>query len=152
MDLRQNELKTLTLKLVIPLAIVSFVLFTKWWYTLPVDAPGTMYRGFPFPYIGSAWHTSLAFQFFVIEFIADVLVYFLIVLSLVLFVNRYLITVKVHKGLTILLWSLSAIVLGFSLLICSSGNNIFYIKRPYHMEIKHTGYQFLWNEVQRPED
>jgi len=50
------------IKIAILLAIVSFPVFTIWWYAIPVDGVDTIYWGFPFPYIGEGWHTSGAMQ------------------------------------------------------------------------------------------
>lgn len=36
-----EKMKSLIFKIVIPLTIVSFATFTKWWYASPVDAPDT---------------------------------------------------------------------------------------------------------------
>jgi hypothetical protein len=66
--------RQLTLKLIIPITIISFAFFTKWWYALPVDAPDTMYWGFPFAYIGDGWGSSMTLQIFLIEFISDLLI------------------------------------------------------------------------------
>lgn len=56
-------MKQLTLKLIIPLTVISFAIFTKWWYALPADAPDTMFHGFPFPFVCEGWHSSMTLQF-----------------------------------------------------------------------------------------
>ncbi len=63
--------------ILIPVTIISFAVFTKWWFTVPVDAPDTMYWGFPFAFVGEGWHTSMSLQIFVMELIADLIFYFL---------------------------------------------------------------------------
>jgi hypothetical protein len=146
MTWKKNEILKQALQLVMPITILLFALFTKWWNVLPVDAPYTVYRGFPFPYAGRAWHTSGALQIFVLEFIADLLVYFLFVFCFVLFVNSLFKKRKPHKMLTITLWSLSLVVLSIGLLIGANKDNLFYLKRPYEMKIKKTGFEFWWDK------
>ena len=78
LGLHRKQMKQLTLKLIIPLSVISFATLTKWWYALPVDAPGTYLTGFPFPFVCNGWHTSMSLQIFAIEFFVDFLTYFLI--------------------------------------------------------------------------
>lgn len=144
-------MRQLTLKLVIPITIISFAFFTKWWYALPVDAPDTMYWGFPFVYIGEGWGSSMTLQIFLIEFIADLLLYFMFWFFIITFTNYYIIKISPYKAFTILLWSLSTIVIGFNTLIWSDKDNTFYMKREYKFETLTTGYEFVWDNVQRPD-
>ena len=134
-----------------PLTIISFGTFTKWWYTLPVDAPDTLYSGFPFPFVGDGWHTSMSLQFFVIELIADIFIYFLICFSIVFGINKYLIKIKTHKIVTIGLWTISGIIIFSAAFIASFPEHVFYFNRPYDMEIMETGYKFFWQYTERPD-
>jgi hypothetical protein len=144
-------MKGLTLKLVLPITIISFALFTKWWYALPVDAPETMYTGFPLIYAGPGWHTSLSFQIFIAEFFVDFLVYFLCWFLLTYTINRFWFTIKMHRVASIALWLLSILlIIGWSFII-SIGDNIYYPKRPYNIKVMETGYKFFWQHTQRPD-
>jgi hypothetical protein len=144
-------MKQLTWKLIIPLTVISFGTITKWWYTLPVDAPDTLYCGFPFPFVGDGWHTSMSLQIFVIELIADILVYYLIWFVIVFCINKYLTKIKTYKIVTIGLWTISGIIILGASYIASFPENIFHIKRPYDMEIMQTGYKFVWQHTERPD-
>lgn len=144
-------MKQLTWKLILPLTIISFGTITKWWYTLPVDAPDTLYSGFPFPFVGDGWHTSMSLQIFVIELIADILIYFLIWFAIVFCINKYLTKIKTYKIVTIGLWTISGIIIIGASYIASFPENIFHFKRPYDMEIMETGYKFLWQHTERPD-
>ena len=144
-------MKHLTFKLVIPLTIISFASFTKWWYALPADAPDTIFTGFPFPFVCQGWHTSMSLQIFLIEFFADLLIYFLGWFILLLCVDRFAIKIKTHKIVTICLWILSVLFIAFSAIAVSNKDNLFYIKRPFDMEVKETGYKFVWQDVERPD-
>lgn len=144
-------MKQLTWKLILPLTVISFATITKWWYTLPVDAPDTLYSGFPFPFVGDGWHTSMSLQIFVIELIADILIYFLIWFAVVFNINKYLTKIKTYKVVTIGLWAITGILILGASFIARSPEHIFYFKRPYNMEIMETGYKFVWQHTERPD-
>jgi len=144
-------MKSLTFKIIIPLTIISFATLTKWWYALPVDSPDTMFTGFPFPFVCEGWHTSMSLQIFVTEFIADLLTYFLSWFILAFYINRFVVKLKIYKAVTIVLWTLSGLIIAFATLLAANKNNLFYIKRPFKMEIMETGMQFGWQHIERPE-
>jgi hypothetical protein len=144
-------MRQLTLKVIIPATIISFAVFTKWWYALPADAPDTMYWGFPFVYIGEGWGSSMTLQIFLFEFIADLLVYFLFWFSIIWLIDYLIVKINPYKALTIFLWSLSTIIIAFNTLIWSNKDNTFYTKREYKFDVLTTGYQFEWDNVQRPD-
>ena len=106
-------MKTLSLRLVLPLTIISFAFITKWWYALPEDAPDTVYTGFPLVCSGTAWHTSGAFQIFVTEFFTDFLFYFLVWFILTYCINRFWFSIKPPRLVTIIVWSLSILIIVF---------------------------------------
>ncbi len=144
-------MKNWVLKLVLPLTVISFGTFTKWWYALPVDAPDTMFTGFPLAYTCPGWHTSLSLQIFVTEFIIDILFYFLFWFIIVFFISRFLTKLKTNIWVTIILWSISGLFIAFGTLLTANNDNIFYIKRPYEMEVLQTGYEFIWQQTERPD-
>jgi len=61
--------------ILLPIIITSMLIFTKWWYVLPVDGPDVLFWGFPFAFIGEGFHTSMSFQIFLLNWLADVLCY-----------------------------------------------------------------------------
>lgn len=144
-------MKGLTLKLILPLTIISFATVTKWWYALPVDAPDTLFAGFPFPYVCEGWHTSMSLQIFVTEFIFDFLTYFSFWFLLVFCIDRFLIKIITQKILTIVLWALSGLIISGTILIASDSNHIYYVKRPFDISIMETGYKFVWQQTTRPD-
>jgi prepilin signal peptidase PulO-like enzyme (type II secretory pathway) len=146
-----SRMKSLTFKIVIPLTIISLATLTKWWYALPVDAPDTMFTGFPFPFVCDGWHTSLSLQIFVTEFIADLLTYFLFWFIVIFSINRFAVKLKVDKAITIGLWTLSGLIMAFATLLASNKDNLFYVKRPFKMEVMETGFQFGWEHKERPD-
>ena len=144
-------MKQLTWKLILPFTVISFGTITKWWYALPVDAPDTLYSGFPFPFVGDGWHTSMSLQIFVLELFADFLIYFLFWFTVIFCVNKFWTKIKTNKIVTIGLWTISGlIIIGASCIACFP-EHIFYIKRPYDMEIMETGFKFVWEHTDRPD-
>ena len=144
-------MKQLTYKLILPLTFISFATMTKWWYALPLDAPGTLLAGFPFPFVCEGWHTSLSLQIFVTELLIDFLTYFLFWFGLAFCINRFLTKINPHKILTIVLWALTGLVVIGATLIASNSNNLFYVKRPFDIDVMETGYKFVWQNTERPD-
>ena len=146
-----RTVKQLIWKLILPLTIISFATCTKWWYVLPVDAPDTMLTGFPFPFVGPGWHTSMSLQIFMTEFIIDILVYFAFCFLLIYCIDRYLRRIKVSKPLAIILLTFSGLIVTGTLFIASDSTNIFNVKRPWKMDVMTTGYKFTWQHQERPD-
>ena len=130
------------------MTIITFVVFTKWWYTLPLDAPDTVFIGFPLPYVCNGWHTSMSLQFFIFEFLIDILTYFSIYIILILGFHRFIYNIKPHKILVKSLYSLAILCLLLTSFIVINPNHLFHIKRDFNIEIMETGYKFIW---QNPE-
>jgi hypothetical protein len=132
--------------------VISFTVFTKWWYVLPVDGPDTMMAGFPLPYVSDGWHTSLSLQIFVIELLVDLLCYFLFWFIVVFCVDRFAIKIKLHKVVAIFLLSTAGLSIYSLFFVASISDNLVYLKRPFDAETLVTGYKFVWNENQRPDN
>ncbi len=96
-------MRKLTFKLVIPLTILSFVFFTKWWYASLIDIENNYFYGFPLAYNIKGFHTSMAEQFFIKEFFIDITVYFGFWYLLVYSFNRFIKKIRVNLFFTFLL-------------------------------------------------
>ena len=118
---------------------------------MPVDAPDTMFTGFPLAYTCPGWHTSMSLQIFVIEFIVDFFTYFLFWFVLIFCIDRFLTKVKTYKWATVGLWIVSGLFFALGTLFATYGDNIFYIKRPFDMQILETGYEFIWQRTEQPD-
>ena len=136
--------------ILIPVTIISFSVFTKWWFTVPVDAPDTMYWGFPFAFVGEGWHTSMSIQFFVMELIADLIFYFLFwyVCYRLLRKKLYNLGNKIPQSIT---WTLAAIITIVAILIVIISNPVIHVKRTYEWKLISSGYQFIWQNKPRPQ-
>jgi len=144
-------IKYLTWRLILPLTIVSFGTFTKWWYVLPVDAPDTMMIGFPLAFISDGWHTSMSLQIFIFEFVLDFLIYFLFWFLFIILIDRYLARIKIAKTLTGILWIFSTIIFSVAIFIASFPEQIFEMKRDWDMQVLVTGYKLTWTHQDRPD-
>lgn len=144
------NMKELSWKLVLPLTIISFFVFTKWWYVLPVDGPDTMMSGFPLIWVSDGWHTSLSLQIFVTEFIIDISVYFLFWFAVVFTFNRFILVIKVPRIITIFLLGLATLICTFAFFIGTMPEHIYLRKRDFDIEVLTTGYKFIWEHQDRP--
>jgi hypothetical protein len=147
-----EKMRQLTWKIVIPLTLISFVVFTKWWYVLPIDAPDTMMVGFPLPYACDGWHTSMSLQIFFSELMIDSLTYFLFWFIIIFSINRFIARIIVRKIVSIFLLSIAGLFICGLALIAFNPTNVFYLKRPFDAEMLVTGYKFVWDGQTRPEN
>lgn len=144
-------MKQMTINLTLPLTIISMFCITKWWFALPIDGPEKFYWGFPFPFLGEGFHTSMSLQFFVLEFLADFMLYFTVVKLLALACTKWHPTFQTPKIFTKTVWVLTFILFtGFSFIV-STSNPIFKIKRNYDWRVIETGYIFIFQATPRPD-
>lgn len=124
---------------------------TKWWYALPVDGPDKLYWGFPLAFMGEGFHTSMSLQFFVLEFLADFVVYFTVIFLLLVAFTKWFPSFQIPKLITKTIWVLTLILLiGFGFIVTTS-NPIFKIKRNYDWKVLQTGCIFIWQKTPRPD-
>ena len=135
-------MKTLHTKLVLPLTIISFGLFTKWWYVLPLDARHTYLWGFPFAWVGEGWQTSGALQFFLLEAVVDFIVYYLCWFMAIYGLTRY-IKFTINKPTHYILRSVAVlIIIGYAVVISLSYPTC-KIRRDFNMQVIRSGYGWL---------
>jgi hypothetical protein len=142
--------KTLTWKLILPLTVISFMTFTKWWH-VEIDDTIEILRGFPFPFVCPGWHTSLSLQIFVLEFIADFLIYFLFWFLLMLVITRISKPIRVPKFVTLVLFVISGLFTVVLVLFAVNPDNIYTTTRNFDIKIMETGYRFIWQKPTRPD-
>jgi len=139
-------MKSLTWKLVLPLTIISFVTITEWWYVAFIDGPNEVLKGFPFPYVCRGWHTSMSLQIYVLEFIADILTYFIFWFLVVYCCHRFIVPIHLSKRISAFLLVTSGIVLILGGIILGNPNNIFKLKRKDEIVIEETGVHLILEE------
>lgn len=143
-------MKQLSYKLILPLSLLSIIIFNKWWFAIPIDAPDTVLWGFPFIFMAEAWHTSGALQFFILPFFANLCLIFLSWLLLFTGINHFYKKIALPKFLLFSLWTLTSIFLLGSALLIFNSNNLFYINRPFQIKILDSGYHLIWQKTSRP--
>lgn len=145
------QMRKLFISAVLPLTVLLFFVWTKWWYVLPEDGPDKLFWGFPFAFMGEGFHTSMSFQFFVLPFVADFMIY-LSVTWLLLFILKKLRPSFVMPGyITKACWTLSVIMtLGMSVWLYVS-DTVFHINRPYRWQVMTSGAVFIWQNTAYPD-
>ncbi|WP_248723581.1 hypothetical protein [Seonamhaeicola sp. ML3] len=141
-------MKKLILKVVLPLTIISFFVFTKFWYAEVVDAPNTVLYGFPLAFISEGWHTSMSLQIFVLEFLVDFSLYFIFWLLVILGINRF-ITIKPSKTLALVLIPISVMFSIIVILIAVAPEHMYILKRDFDIEVKSSGFSFMYSSPLR---
>lgn len=144
-------MKKLVIAFVIPLTIISLLGFTKWWYVDVVDGTDGIMYGFPLIYKSWGFHTSMSNQYFFLEFLFDVVCYFVFWTLLFYLIKKILKTIKIRKASTIFLYIIAGLIIILEMLFVVDPTNIFKIKRGFDIEINGTGWSFFWQHVQRPE-
>jgi hypothetical protein len=56
--------------------IIAFILFIRWWLVEDLDVHQKLLHGFSLPFMTDE-PTSLSFTFFILEFIVDIMAYFI---------------------------------------------------------------------------
>ncbi|WP_127122329.1 hypothetical protein [Chryseotalea sanaruensis] len=139
-------MKQLLWKLILPLTIISFTIFSKWWYVHIIDGSDEILTGFPLPYMCRGWHTSLSLQIFVLGLIIDLLTYFAFWFMLTFIIHQFIVKIKLNKTLTIFLLIISGFLSVVMILIGSNSDNIYTLHMDFESEIHETGYKFIWEK------
>src|SRR5260370_3532353 len=135
-------MKQLTLKLVLPLTVISFFVFTKWTCAQVNDAPNSLMQGFPLPYTCPGWGSSMTSQFFVSEFVIDFLIYFLSFFIIFYLIDRFIAHIKPHKAVTITIYIIAGLILCLQILIYTT-ETTFYLHSWFNIKVIQSGYAFF---------
>jgi amino acid transporter len=148
---RPSPMKKLTWQLIIPLTVISFVIFTKWWYVLIIDGTDIIFRGFPLPYICDGWATSMSLYVFIPQLLIDLLVYFTFWFILIYCIRRYILPIKINRFISIVLVSITVLIIALNAWVLSFEETKFYFKKDFQTEIITTGYRFIWQPQVHPD-
>jgi hypothetical protein len=88
----------------------------------------------------------MSLQIFAIEFFVDFLTYFLIWFLVIFCISRFWRKINPRKWVTIFLWSIAGLIISGASLIAANPDNLVYLKRPFNMEVKSSGFQFVWEK------
>ena len=144
-------MKHLTWKLVLPLTIVSFTLFTKWWDVQIDGEQRDILRGFPLPFVCPGWHTSLSLQIFLLELVIDIVVYFAFWFSVIFIATKTVKSFHISNAVTITLLTIAGLFAAILILFATNPDNIYTATRPFEIKVNATGYRFMWQEETRPD-
>jgi hypothetical protein len=125
------------------------MVFTKWW-SVKIEDYMEILRGCPFPFVCPGWHTSMSLQIFVLELVADIFVYFLFWFLIILTATKFTKQFRVAKIVTITLLVTSGLFTVVLILLALNPDNIYTTTRPFDIEIKDTGYRFMWQDRTQP--
>jgi len=139
------------LKLAFPLTIIIFVLFTKWWTADVVDGSDGVMYGFPLIYKSPAFYTSMAEQYFIMEFLIDFIFYFITVFAILSLINKFIAKIKLKRKLLIIIYAVAGIIFGIEALMATVFETSFLIKRDFDIVIKQTGVKFYFSNKDREE-
>jgi len=134
-------MKKLTLNLVLPFTVILFLTVSRGICAQIEDAPNSGLDGFPLPYTCPNWGSSMALQFFVVEFIFDLLVYFALVYLIVYLIDRLVYPIKPYKAISITLYVLASIFLCLAVLMYSQ-DTTFYLHRDFDIKVIRSGLSF----------
>ena len=143
--------RKLIINLVIPITIIIFILFTKWWIVNVVDGTDGIMYGFPFIYKAPAFYTSMAEEYFILELIADLIIYFAVIFGIVYLMNKFLFAITIRKVISVILFIVASLLISLELLFAFMPENKFSLKRDDEIEIKQTGFEFPFNNSDRKE-
>lgn len=139
------------LYLALPLTLICFILFTKWWIVDIIDGTDAVMYGFPLIYKSPVFYTSMTEQYFVMELIFDFIIYFITVFGIIYFVNRYIIEMKFTKTVVWVIRSVAILLFCLELFIAVALKDDFSIKRGFNIEVKQTGFKFYFSNEERKE-
>jgi len=121
-------------------------------YALPIDGPDIIMVGFPLTYAGDGWHTSMSLQIFFLELAIDLFIYFLFWFVIVLTIDKVIVRIRLNRVLGIVTQSIAGLFALGLIFVGSLPENVYYLKRPYDIEVLDSGYKFYWDGNPRPVD
>ncbi len=135
----------------LPACIVLFTIFSQWHYVYVEDGANEFMYGFPLIYNCNAFHTSLAQQYFIMEMLIDIGVYFIITTSLLYLFHRFVFSFKKNKWISRVLYIVAFIFINFFIIfnITFSDDNRYYLKRDFNIHHKASGFQFIWQKIDK---
>jgi len=137
-------MKKLILYLVLPLTVILFFTITKW-TCVQIDGPNIVLQGFPLPYVSPGLGSSMTWDFFVAEFVFDVLVYFLLVLVICYLVDRFIYPIKPNNVISITLCIIAILFLCLQVLLYSI-ETTFYLHRNFDIKVINSSFTFFWQQ------
>lgn len=131
--------KNFELRSIIPFTFILFQVITFWTYADIEDGPDVVMYGFPFLYKAPALYTSMATNYFLLEFIADCIFMMLLAFLILVFAKRFIKPIKISTRI----WKIIYFILGIYFMawvyICYGFGDRCELKRNYRISINAKG-------------
>ena len=137
-------------RLVLPVTLLAFALFTKWWLVFVDDVGHEVMYGFPFIYKCDGWHTSLSTQYFILEGLADFLVYFFACFTIIYLIRRW-IKFRIARTVSLLLWVLASLAIAYSEIGVFLPSNVYEVSRKFDVRIIESGLSIFPQDTEQPD-
>ena len=131
-------MKIQTLKLILSFTIISFFTISKWWF-VRIDGPDNFMYGFPIAYKRDALHTSLASEYFILEFIIDFLLYLFFWFIITILLERNGIQIILPKIVLNSIFTISFVVFVLELVFAFSFDNMISFRNDNYFEVIKSG-------------
>lgn len=128
--------------LVLGFTLLNFC--TLAWYTHPLDAKDTMMFGFPFPYLVEGWHTSMSYQYFLVEFLVDLIFYSILSFIILKILKRIEFKKSITSAIGYLCTTAFLIVFGLELFIAIQVEHVYCLKKEFNYEVIDKKVHFYW--------
>lgn len=132
-------MKKLIFQFTLPMTLISFGIITKWWFGFIVDGKDVFLYGFPLIYKSQGLHTSLSSQYFIVEMMINILVYFIYWFAMTLILNRFW-EIKIPKSIVKTFWIGFGVFLFGFLYFSNEFNDLYFIKRDFDIKIIDSGF------------
>ena len=131
-------MKSIHVKLTLPLSLLLFDLGTKWWLVEQVDGPDRYFYGFPFMYKTTSLATSMCTEYILLPMVVDLMIYFLVIYVLVVVLHKKFNLVP-HAAMIISAYVVVFLYLFFSVLIVDVVYTPIFTDDGFAITIKETG-------------
>lgn len=124
----------------LPLTSILFFGLSKWYYAIPIDGPhANLFWGYPLPYCGFGYHTSMGLQFFILEFIINFIFNFSLAGCLIFLFEPIFSKLTLNKLLFKTLYFLNISIILIYIIYLNQSNTIFNLYRSFDWNIINDG-------------
>lgn len=142
-------MKSVIFRFTLPLTIITFLLLTKWWYGIAIDAKDVFFYGFPFIHKCEGFHTSMSTQYFLVEMVVNFLIYFATWLLITSILYKF-IKFKIPKLMSNIFWICFGVLFSLMFYLSFEFDDRYLIKRDFKVEIFDSGFTiFQTNSKER---
>ncbi|MCB9334928.1 MAG: hypothetical protein H6586_02190 [Flavobacteriales bacterium] len=137
-------MKKLFITIILPLALISQLVITKWWYGVVLDGTDEFLYGFPFVSRCRGFHTSLSHQYFILEVLLNFLVRLVFWSIVVLAFKKYLTRLRIAPTLVKIFYGITISFVSFFAFVSHEVDDVYLLKRDFNIHVFDSGLMFLW--------